>query len=130
MEVDMLHHQRSRIRPEWPIDGVSPHCPHGTPKYQHARFQVSSSNMVDIDNSWAHEICSEDNEERSLVIGSMNEMAYVFQAWLPLVVWQQVDAPEYRKGFIAVTVLSVLLIVTTFVIRFLHQKERLKRLVF
>jgi hypothetical protein len=87
--------------------------------------------VVDIDNSWAHEICSEDNEERSLVIGSMNEMAYVFQAWLPLVVWQQVDAPEYRKGFIAVTVLSVLLIVTTFGIRFLHQKERLeKRLVF
>jgi hypothetical protein len=61
----------------------------------------------------------------------MNEMAYVFQAWLPLVVWQQVDAPQYRKGFIAVTILSVLLIGMTFVVRFLHQKERLaKRLVF
>ncbi|OQE03006.1 hypothetical protein PENVUL_c036G03482 [Penicillium vulpinum] len=61
--------------------------------------------------AWAHEICSEDNEERSLVIGSMNEMAYVFQAWLPLVVWQQVDAPEYPKGFITVTILSVILII-------------------
>ncbi|KAJ5295853.1 hypothetical protein N7508_010674 [Penicillium antarcticum] len=80
--------------------------------------------------AWAHEICSEDNEERSLVIGSMNEMAYVFQAWLPLVVWQQVDAPQYRKGFIAITVLSVLLIGTTLLIRNLHRRERVqKRLV-
>ncbi|KAI9924547.1 hypothetical protein MW887_006820 [Aspergillus wentii] len=73
--------------------------------------------------AWAHEICSEDNEERSLVIGSMNEMAYVFQAWLPLVVWQQIDAPQYRKGFITVTIMSVILIITTFSIRALHHRE-------
>ncbi|KAJ5506944.1 Major facilitator superfamily domain general substrate transporter [Penicillium expansum] len=77
--------------------------------------------------AWAHEICSEDNEERSLVIGSMNEMAYVFQAWLPLVVWQQVDGPEYRKGFITVTVLSVILIISTFGVRFLHKREKLRK---
>lgn len=70
---------------------------------------------------WTHEICSDDNEERALVIGSMNEMAYVFQAWLPQVVWQQVDAPEYRKGFIAVSILSVILIVTTVAIRVLER---------
>ncbi|PKY01125.1 putative MFS transporter Liz1/Seo1 [Aspergillus campestris IBT 28561] len=63
--------------------------------------------------AWAQEICSEDNEERALVIGSMNEMAYVFQAWLPQVVWQQVDAPQYQKGFITVAILSVILIATT-----------------
>ncbi|KAJ5357031.1 Major facilitator superfamily domain general substrate transporter [Penicillium concentricum] len=74
--------------------------------------------------AWAHEICSEDNEERSLVIGSMNEMAYVFQAWLPLVVWQQVHAPEYRKGFITVSVLSIILIISTFGVRFLHKREK------
>lgn len=66
--------------------------------------------------SWTHEICSDDNEERALVVGTMNELAYVFQAWLPNVVWQQVDAPEYRKGFITVTILSVILIITTFAI--------------
>ena len=78
-------------------------------------------------NSWAHEICSEDNEERALVIGSMNEMAYVFQAWLPLIVWQQVDAPEYQKGFITVSCISLALIVTTFVIRSLdHRGRRLR----
>ncbi|KAK2778779.1 hypothetical protein FQN53_001636 [Emmonsiellopsis sp. PD_33] len=44
--------------------------------------------------AWAHEVCSSNNEERAIVIGSMNEMAYVFQTWLPLIVWQQVDAPR------------------------------------
>ena len=58
------------------------------------------------------------------MIGSMNELAYVFQAWLPLIVWQQVDAPEYRKGFITVTVLSILLIIFTFLVRSLHKKEK------
>lgn len=76
--------------------------------------------------SWAHEICADDNEERALVIGSMNEMAYVLQAWLPLIVWQQVDAPQYRKGFITATCLSVLLIIVTFTLRFLHKREALR----
>ena len=73
--------------------------------------------------AWAHEICSGDNEERALVVGSMNEMAYVLQAWLPLIVWQQVEAPEYRKGYITVSCLSFMLIVTALVIRVLHARE-------
>jgi len=54
----------------------------------------------------------------------MNEMAYVVQAWLPLIVWQQVDAPEYRKGFITVCCLSAVLIVTTLIVRKLDLQER------
>jgi ACS family pantothenate transporter-like MFS transporter len=73
--------------------------------------------------SWAHEICTHDNEERAIVVATMNEMAYVLQAWLPLIVWQQVDAPKYRKGFITVTFLSAALIVTAIVIRVLHARE-------
>lgn len=57
----------------------------------------------------------------------MNEMAYVLQAWLPLIVWQQVDAPEYRKGYITVTFLSAALIVTAFTIRILYARERAKK---
>lgn len=53
----------------------------------------------------------------------MNEMAYVFQAWLPQVIWQQVDAPEYRKGFIGSTILSAILIVSTLMIRFLAKRD-------
>ena len=73
--------------------------------------------------SWAHEICADDNEERAIVIASMNDMAYVLQAWLPLIVWQQVDAPQYRKGFITVTCLSVSLIITGFITKALHKRQ-------
>lgn len=52
----------------------------------------------------------------------MNELAYVVQAWLPLLVWQQVDAPQYHKGFITVTCLSVCIIITALGTRFLHKK--------
>ncbi|KAJ0162106.1 Pantothenate transporter liz1 [Colletotrichum tanaceti] len=77
--------------------------------------------------AWAHEICSDDNEERALVTGAMNQMAYVFQAWLPLIIWQQVEAPAYPKGYPSMIALSVALIVIAFVIRFLHKREiRLK----
>lgn len=57
----------------------------------------------------------------------MNEMAYVLQAWLPLIVWQQVEAPEYQKGYITATALSAVLIVTAFVIRYLHKKQILAK---
>ncbi|KAF1918839.1 major facilitator superfamily domain-containing protein [Ampelomyces quisqualis] len=73
--------------------------------------------------AWAHEICTHDNEERAIVVGSMNEMAYVIQAWLPLLVWQQVEAPNYRKGFVTITFISLAMIVTAITIRILHARE-------
>jgi hypothetical protein len=71
--------------------------------------------------AWVHEICTHDNE-RAIVIAAMNEMAYVLQAWLPLLVWQQVDAPEYRKGFVTISFLSAALIVTALAIRVLRAR--------
>ncbi|CAK7229717.1 hypothetical protein SBRCBS47491_007342 [Sporothrix bragantina] len=73
--------------------------------------------------AWAHEICKDDNEERALVTGAMNEMAYVFQAWVPLLIWQTVDAPRYHKGTTTMIFVAVGLIVTSFVIRYLHRRE-------
>ena len=73
--------------------------------------------------AWCHEICADDNEERALVSATMNEMAYVCQAWLPLIVWQQVDAPQYHKGFITVSCISAVLMITALGTRHLYQKE-------
>lgn len=56
----------------------------------------------------------------------MNEMAYVIQAWLPLLVWRQVEAPQYRKGFITVAFLSAALIATALTIRLLYARELVK----
>ncbi|KAH8174155.1 major facilitator superfamily protein [Sarocladium implicatum] len=73
--------------------------------------------------AWAHEICAASNEERALVTGTMNEMAYVIQAWLPLVIWQQVEAPEYPKGYPTMIVIAVGMIVTSLTIKYLHRRE-------
>jgi len=77
--------------------------------------------------AWAHEICTHDNEERAIVVAAMNEMAYVIQAWLPLLVWRQVEAPQYRNGFITVAFLSAALIATALTIRLLYARELVKR---
>lgn len=77
--------------------------------------------------SWAHEICSDDNEERALVVGSMNEMAYIFQAWLPLLIWQQVDSPRYHKGFMTSIFLAVALVATALTVRFLQKRENARK---
>jgi hypothetical protein len=91
-------------------------------------FSPTEPHIIHADDgiSWAHEICNEDNEERAIVVASMNEMAYVLQAWLPLIVWQQVDAPNYQKGYITVVFLAALLITTAFTIRFLWARELLR----
>ncbi|KAK9413336.1 putative Major facilitator superfamily domain-containing protein [Seiridium unicorne] len=78
--------------------------------------------------AWAHEICSDDNEERALVVATMNEMAYVVQAWLPLLIWQQVEAPQYRKGFTTMVFIAAGLIAISLIIRFLQGKENAKKL--
>ncbi|CRG83191.1 Pantothenate transporter liz1 [Talaromyces islandicus] len=74
--------------------------------------------------AWANEVCERDSEERAITLAAMNELAYLLQIWLPLIVWQQVDAPRYFKGYITVSCMSVVLIVMTLVVRRLHNRER------
>ncbi|KAF4122359.1 MFS transporter, ACS family, pantothenate transporter [Geosmithia morbida] len=73
--------------------------------------------------AWAHEICKDDNEERAIVTGAMNEMAYVFQSFLPLLIWKTTDAPSYPKGFITMVFLGAGLAATALTIRILHRRE-------
>ncbi|KAI0166727.1 MFS general substrate transporter [Hypoxylon sp. FL1284] len=90
-------------------------------------FGMIGGGISGLTFAWAHEICSDDNEERALVVGTMNEMAYVVQAWLPLIVWQQVDGPRYQKGFITMVFIAAGLIVTSLTIRVLHHRERARK---
>lgn len=73
--------------------------------------------------SWGHEICSGDNEERAVTIASMNQLASILQAWLSLIVWQQVDQPRYHKGYITITCLSVLIMAVAMTVRYLWERE-------
>lgn len=76
--------------------------------------------------SWANEICSDDNEERAIVLASMNMMSNIIAASLPLIVWQQIDAPKYHKGFITASCEQVLFVVIIIVMAVLHSREKRK----
>ncbi|KAK5996396.1 Pantothenate transporter liz1 [Cladobotryum mycophilum] len=73
--------------------------------------------------AWAHEICAGDNEERALVTGAMNQMAYVIQAWLPLIIWQQVEAPRYPKGYPTMIGMAVGMVGTALLIKYITIRE-------
>lgn len=51
-----------------------------------------------ISYTWANEVCAGDNEERALVISSMNGMQYAVDAWLPIVIFPQTMAPSFSKS--------------------------------
>ncbi|KAJ7075187.1 pantothenate transporter liz1 [Mycena belliarum] len=55
--------------------------------------------MTAVFYTWANEICKADNEERALVVSSMNGFQYAVAAFLPIVIFPQVEAPTFRKGF-------------------------------
>ena len=110
--MDVLYPVRCRVWTIWSLHGV-----------RDVSSVKSVHNDANCSNSWAHEICADDNEERAIVVASMNDIAYVLQAWLPLLVWQQIDAPQYQKGFITITFLSAAMIGTGFVTKALHRAQ-------
>ena len=57
----------------------------------------------------------------------MNQMAYVEQAWLPLIVWKQTDAPMYRKGNITVAIIGGPLLIGSALLTLYLRRRELKR---
>uniref|UniRef100_A0A0W0GCK8 Putative MFS general substrate transporter n=1 Tax=Moniliophthora roreri TaxID=221103 RepID=A0A0W0GCK8_MONRR len=51
--------------------------------------------------AWANELTGHDSEKRSFVVASCNTIAYCFQAWLPIVLFPQVEQPRVFKGNLA-----------------------------
>ncbi|PGH19020.1 hypothetical protein AJ79_00054 [Helicocarpus griseus UAMH5409] len=77
--------------------------------------------------AWAHDICTDDNEERALVVAFMSTFAQVVQTWLPLIIWQTVEAPQYRKGFISSVFIAVLMMGCALTIRWLQRRQEAEK---
>jgi ACS family pantothenate transporter-like MFS transporter len=54
--------------------------------------------MIFASYTWANEVCADDNEERAVVVSSMNGFQYAVAAWLPIVIFPQTMAPTFRKS--------------------------------
>ncbi|KAL6228965.1 hypothetical protein BDW75DRAFT_246156 [Aspergillus navahoensis] len=81
--------------------------------------------MTAVFYSWANEVCADNNEQRAVVISSMNGFQYAVAAWLPIIIFPQTMAPSFRYGFPATFGLVIAAIISIIVIRlFIWRDER------
>ncbi|KAI0288707.1 MFS general substrate transporter [Russula brevipes] len=74
--------------------------------------------------TWVHELNSHDNEKRAFVVASCNMWGYVFQAWLPIILFPQVEQPRVFKGNVATACINFLMIVMTLVTLYFQRREQ------
>ncbi|KEZ45043.1 putative pantothenate protein [Scedosporium apiospermum] len=72
--------------------------------------------------TWINEILSHSAEERALVIGVVETLAFTFQAWVPLFVYNTGQAPHFPIGYEMATMFFGLEIVLTLVILYCVKK--------
>ncbi|ORY61732.1 pantothenate transporter liz1 [Pseudomassariella vexata] len=80
-------------------NGILAVWPPSVPLKEFAFLTTGVQLMTAVFYTWANEICANDNEERALVISSMNGFQYAVAAWLPILIFPQVEAPDFRRGF-------------------------------
>ncbi|KAL1966059.1 hypothetical protein VTN77DRAFT_4807 [Rasamsonia byssochlamydoides] len=49
--------------------------------------------------AWGNELCGHSAEERAILLGWLNTMGYVFNAWVPLYAYPASEAPKYKSGY-------------------------------
>ncbi|KAG5725367.1 Pantothenate transporter liz1 [Termitomyces sp. T112] len=74
--------------------------------------------------AWANQICSDDDQERGIVLASMNMWNNVVNAWWPLLFYKATDAPRFTKGMIAMICVSVATLWITWVVWYLERREK------
>lgn len=79
--------------------------------------------------AWANQICADDDQERAIVLASMNMWNNVINAWWPLIFYPATDAPKFRKGMWAMIGTGVATLMVTFFVWYMEQREKRSRLV-
>ncbi|KAJ3808924.1 major facilitator superfamily domain-containing protein [Lentinula aff. lateritia] len=73
--------------------------------------------------AWANQICADDDQERAIVLASMNMWNNVVNAWWSIVFYPATDAPKFTKGMIAMIVICVATLVVTGLVWYLERRE-------
>lgn len=74
--------------------------------------------------AWANQICADDDQERGIVLASMNMWNNVINAWWPLVFYPATDAPRFHRGMIAMICVSVATLGVTGLVWYLERREK------
>ncbi|KAI0033790.1 MFS general substrate transporter [Vararia minispora EC-137] len=80
--------------------------------------------------AWANQICADDDQERAIVLASMNMWNNVINAWWPIVLYPATDAPRFRKGAIAMLGTCGATLAVTWLVWYLELREQRQRDVF
>ncbi|KAI0137121.1 pantothenate transporter liz1 [Xylariales sp. AK1849] len=105
-------------------NGILAAWPSSVPLKEGAFLTSNVHLMTAVFYTWANEVCAGDNEERALVVSSMNGMQYAFDAWLPIVIFPQTMAPSFRRGFPATFAFVIAAILAVTLIRLLVFREQ------
>ncbi|TFK43382.1 MFS general substrate transporter [Crucibulum laeve] len=73
--------------------------------------------------AWANQICADDDQERGIVLASMNMFNNVINAWWSIVFYPATDAPRFRKGMIAMICACVATLGVTWLVYYLERRE-------
>ncbi|KAI0347339.1 MFS general substrate transporter [Trametopsis cervina] len=74
--------------------------------------------------AWANQICADDDQERGIVLASMNMWNNVINAWWPLVFYPATDAPRFTKGIWAMVGTAVATLLVTALVYALEKREK------
>ncbi|KAJ6060700.1 hypothetical protein N7444_002554 [Penicillium canescens] len=80
-------------------NGILAAWPSSIPLKEFAFLTTNVQLMTAVFYTWANEVCADNNEERAVVVSSMNGFQYAVAAWLPIVIFPQTMAPTFRYGF-------------------------------
>lgn len=72
--------------------------------------------------TWTNEVCAASAEQRAIVIGVMETLAFTFSAWVPLLIYSTAEAPRFRIGYKMAAMFFALEIVLTLVIRWCEKR--------
>ncbi|KAE8256410.1 hypothetical protein A4X13_0g2659 [Tilletia indica] len=77
--------------------------------------------------AWANDVTRDDEQERAMVLASMNLFSNVINSWWSLVFYRATDAPRFRKGMIALICVAVATVIITLATRHLDMRDRKRR---
>ncbi|KAJ9157315.1 Major facilitator superfamily [Pleurostoma richardsiae] len=105
-------------------NGILAFWPSSIPLKEFAFLTTGFQLMTAVFYSWANEVCADNNEERAVVVSSMNGFQYAVAAWLPIVIFPQTMAPTFRYGFPATFGLVIAAIIAVIGIQLMVLRER------
>ncbi|GAA6052636.1 hypothetical protein JCM3770_003905 [Rhodotorula araucariae] len=74
--------------------------------------------------SWANDMTKHDEQERSIVLASMNMWSNAFNAWWSIVFFPADHAPKWERGMVSIIVLCPLMAVLTCLARYLQLRDQ------